>query len=141
MAGLSGVLFAHFMGTVSIGTFFLNQTFLIVAMLVIGGMQSLAGTVLGVSVITLVIDVFRRAEAGLDLGPLSFALPPGSQELILAAIMLLILMFRKGGIMGGRELSWPWPARGNDAGECHVSIEDDAEAEAGPIDRRSAARA
>ena len=142
VAGLSGVLFAHFMGTVSIGTFFLNQTFLVVAMLVIGGMHSLAGTVLGVSVISLVIDVFRRAEAGLDFGPLSFAIPPGSQELILAAVMLLILTFRKGGIMGGRELNWPWPARGNDVGERLSGERLDAlgdEAEA--IDRRNAARA
>ena len=109
VAGLGGVLFAHFTGTVSIGTFFLNQTFLIVAMLVIGGMQSLAGTVLGVAVISVVIDVFRRAEAGFQLGAMDVAFPPGSQELILAVIMLLILIFRKGGIMGGRELSLPWP--------------------------------
>ncbi|WP_245454855.1 branched-chain amino acid ABC transporter permease [Mesorhizobium sp. M3A.F.Ca.ET.080.04.2.1] len=111
VAGLAGVLYAHFMGTVSISNFFLNQTFLIVAMLVIGGMQSLAGAVVGVTVISVVTEVFRRAEAGFSLGSLDISIPPGSQELILAGIMLLILIFRKNGIMAGRELNWPWPVR------------------------------
>ncbi|EGL62099.1 putative branched-chain amino acid ABC transporter, permease protein [Agrobacterium sp. ATCC 31749] len=108
VAGLAGVLFAHFMGTVSIANFFLNHTFLIVAMLVIGGMQSLAGAVVGVTLISVVIEVFRRAEVGFLVGSTQVAIPAGSQELILASIMLLILMFRKAGIMGGKELRWPW---------------------------------
>ena len=142
VAGLSGVLFAHFTGTVSIGTFFLNQTFLIVAMLVIGGMHSLAGAVLGVTVISVVIEVFRRAEAGFEIGQLQLALPPGSQELILAGIMLLILMFRKGGIMGGRELSLRWPARRSDAqGRLSVNPGESQAHVAEPIDRPNSARA
>jgi branched-chain amino acid transport system permease protein len=107
-AGLAGVLYAHFMGTVSISTFFLDQTFLIVAMLVVGGMQSLAGAVVGVTFISVVIEVFRRAEAGFAVGGMDMSIPRGSQELILAAVMLLILIFRKSGIMGGREIAWPW---------------------------------
>ncbi|MEI5680765.1 branched-chain amino acid ABC transporter permease [Mesorhizobium sp. CCNWLW179-1] len=110
VAGLAGVLFAHFIGAVSINSFFLNHTFLIVAMLVVGGMRSLAGTVVGVVVLSVVIEVFRRAESGISLGSLHLAIPPGSQELILALSMLLILVFRKDGIMGGREIRWPWRA-------------------------------
>lgn len=108
IAGLAGVLFAHFTGAVSINSFFLNHTFLIVAMLVVGGMRSLAGTVIGVVVLSVLIEVFRRAENGISLGSLHFSIPPGSQELILALSMLLILVFRKDGIMGGHEIRWPW---------------------------------
>ncbi len=111
VAGLAGVLFAHFMGTVSIANFFLNHTFLIVAMLVIGGMQSLAGAVVGVTFISVVIELFRRAEVGFSVGSTQISIPAGSQELILAGIMLLILIFRKAGIMGGKELRWPWSVR------------------------------
>lgn len=106
VAGLGGVLLAHFMGTVSITSFYLSLTFLIVAMLVVGGMRSLAGAVVGVAVISLVIDLLRAAEAGFSVGSLELSLPAGTQELILAVIMLLILIFRKDGIMGGRELQW-----------------------------------
>jgi len=121
IAGLAGVLFAHFMGTVSISTFFLNLTFLIVAMLVVGGMRSLAGAVVGVTVISVVIELFRRAEAGFSIGSLDLSIPPGSQELILAVIMLLILIFRKGGIMGGREFRWPWSTQDDGAGNAKTA--------------------
>lgn len=107
VAGLGGVLLAHFMGTVSITSFFLNLTFLVLAMLVVGGMRSLAGAVVGVVVISLVINVFRYAEAGFSIGTIELALPAGTQELVLAAMMLLILVFRKDGLMGAHELSWP----------------------------------
>ncbi|KQT62932.1 MULTISPECIES: branched-chain amino acid ABC transporter permease [unclassified Aureimonas] len=107
VAGFAGVLFAHFTGTVSIGSFFLSHTFLIVAMIVVGGMRSLAGTVVGVTLLSFVIDIFRRAEAGFSLGSFDVAIPPGSQEMILALSMLLILVFRKDGIMGGKEIQWP----------------------------------
>lgn len=107
VAGLAGVLFAHFTGTVSISSFFLSHTFLIVAMIVVGGVRSLAGTVVGVTVISIIIEVFRTLESGVSIGSSAFAIPPGSQELILALSMLLILIFRKDGLMGGREITWP----------------------------------
>jgi branched-chain amino acid transport system permease protein len=102
--GLGGVLTAHFLGTVTINAFFLNLTFLTLAMLVVGGMGSLAGAVIGVVVVTTIVDVFRRLETGIDIGGEEWALPAGSQELILATIMLFILVFRKNGLMAGREI-------------------------------------
>ncbi|KQU94670.1 branched-chain amino acid ABC transporter permease [Ensifer sp. Root31] len=105
--GLGGVLQAHYLGTVSINTFFLNLTFIGLAMLVVGGMRSLAGAVVGVVVVTAIVDIFRRIEAGVSIGSYEWSLPAGAQELVLAAIMLLILIFRKDGIMGGREFDLP----------------------------------
>lgn len=105
--GLGGVLQAHYLGTVSINTFFLNLTFLTLAMLVVGGMRSLAGAVVGVVVVTGIVDIFRRIEAGVTIGSTQWSLPAGTQELVLAAVMLLILIFRKDGIMGGREIALP----------------------------------
>ncbi len=111
VVGAAGVLFAHFTGTVSLSSYFLSHTFLIVAMIVVGGMRSLAGTVVGVTVLSIVIEIFRRAEAGFEIGASEWSIPPGSQEMVLAICMLLILIFRKDGIMGGREFEWPWRAR------------------------------
>lgn len=106
--GLAGVLYAHFLGTISVDTFFLNMTFISLAMLVVGGMHSLAGAVVGVVVISGVVDGFRRLEAGVTMGDMTLALPAGTQELILALVMLLVLAFRREGLMGDRELRWPW---------------------------------
>jgi branched-chain amino acid transport system permease protein len=127
IASCAGVLFAHFTGTVSISSFFLSHTFLIVAMIVVGGMRSLAGTVVGVTVLSIVIEIFRRVEAGISVGSLELAIPPGSQEMILALSMLVILVFRKDGIMAGREITFPlWrrnePTSAAGAGEAPSSL-------------------
>ncbi|MFD2251387.1 branched-chain amino acid transport system permease protein [Pseudochelatococcus lubricantis] len=107
LMGLGGVLTAHFLGTVSINSFFLKLTFIALAMLVVGGMGSLAGAVAGVVVTSVVIDVFRRLESGFSIAGANWSLPAGTQELVLAGVMLLILIYRKDGLMGGREFHWP----------------------------------
>ncbi|MDZ7811355.1 MAG: hypothetical protein U5L11_16585 [Arhodomonas sp.] len=88
-----------------VDTFFLKMTFLTLAMLVVGGMGSLAGAVVGVLVVHTIVDVFRRVEGGVSIGGMEVSLPAGTQELILAAIMLLILVFRKEGLMGWQRKS------------------------------------
>ncbi|WP_272008775.1 branched-chain amino acid ABC transporter permease [Roseovarius sp. ZX-A-9] len=110
--GLAGVLTAHFLGTVSINSYFLNLTFLALAMLVVGGMKSLSGAVVGVVVVSTIVDMFRRLEAGVSLGDTTLSLPAGTQELVLAGVMIVILMFRKDGLMGGKEFCLPkrWAA-------------------------------
>jgi len=111
LVGLGGVLQAHYLGTVSINNFFLSFTFLALAMLIVGGMGSLAGAVVGVVVITAMVDIFRRLEGGISIGGQQWSLPAGTQELIIAAFMLLILIFRKDGIMAGREIALPEQAQ------------------------------
>ena len=48
-------------------------TFSLVSMLVIGGMQSLTGAVIGVVVVSLASEVLRNLERGFDLGVVSRA--------------------------------------------------------------------
>jgi branched-chain amino acid transport system permease protein len=104
--GIGGVLYGHFLGVISIDVFFLDTTFLTLAMLVVGGMRSLAGAVVGVLVLSAVVEVLRRLETGIDIGGLAVSVPSGSQEIVLAVAMLLIFLFRPRGIMAGRELQW-----------------------------------
>lgn len=115
--GLAGVLHAHFLGTISIDTFFLGLTFITLAMLVVGGMKSLSGAVLGVVVISFVTDILRRMETGMSFGGGEIALPAGTQEVVLAAVMLLVLIFRRDGLTKGRELTWPFSRLGAGSGE------------------------
>ncbi len=104
--GIGGVLYGHFLGVISIDVFFLDTTFLTLAMLVVGGMRSLAGAVMGVLVISAVIEALRRLETGIDIGGFVMSVPSGTQEIVLALAMLLIFLFRPRGIMAGRELRW-----------------------------------
>lgn len=121
VVGLGGVLMVHFQGTISVNAFYLNLTFITLAMLVVGGMRSLAGAVVGVVVLTSVADVFRRLEAGVDLAGTRLSTPIGTQEMFLAALMLLILIFRKDGLMGRREPRLPrfWRGPRAERGAAH----------------------
>jgi branched-chain amino acid transport system permease protein len=107
LSGISGVLLAHFLGTVRVETFYLDLTFLIIAMLVIGGMRSLSGAVAGAIVITLLTELLRQAEIGVSIGGTVIAAPGGLGDAVLALIMLLIILFRPRGLAGGREIEWP----------------------------------
>lgn len=108
LSGIAGVLLAHFLGTVRVETFYLDLTFLVVAMLVIGGMRSLAGAVAGAIVIATLTELLRQVEIGFSIGGVTIAAPPGLGDAILALIMLLIILFRPKGIAGGKEITWPF---------------------------------
>lgn len=103
LSGLGGVLFAHFLGTLSPNTFYLDTTFLTLAMWVVGGFRSLSGAVVGVLILKGVAESFRVWEDGVTLWGSQFTARPGVQEVALALILLAILMFRPDGIFGNTE--------------------------------------
>ena len=107
VAGVGGALYAQFVGSFTPDAFYLNVTFLVLAMLVIGGLTSLSGAVVGTIVLTSVSEVLRRLEDGFSLASLHVGERPGLRDLGLAAIMVAVLLLRPQGITGGRELRWP----------------------------------
>ena len=109
--GVGGALYAHFLGGVSVNLFYLDMTFLTLAMLVVGGINSLSGAVVGVVVISTVTEVLRRFERGININGVTLHIPEGSQELSLALLMLVVLIFRQQGITGNHEVTYPWPFR------------------------------
>jgi len=111
LSGIAGVLLAHFLGIVRVENFYLDLTFLIVAMLIIGGRGSLTGAVAGAVVIAVLTELLRQIEIGFQVGTATIAAPPGLGDVILALIMLLIILFRPNGLAGGREIGWPFAKR------------------------------
>lgn len=105
--GLGGALFAHSIGVVTPDTFYLGLTFTTLSMLVVGGMSSLSGAVLGVLILSMLIQALRWLEAGVSIGASTLALPNGVQEIALGIVMIVILAFRPVGIVGNSELTWP----------------------------------
>ena len=102
--GMAGGLFGHFLGMLTVDSFYLGMTFITLSMLVVGGMQSLTGAVVGVVMLSIVIDVLRRLESGVG----SFSLPSSSAEVGVGLILLIILIFRRTGITGNAEIYWPF---------------------------------
>jgi branched-chain amino acid transport system permease protein len=100
-----GVLFAHFLGTMTANTFFLDLTFITLTMLVVGGMHSLTGACAGVAVVSIVAEAFRAAERGINVGGHVIEAPSGLQEIALSVILLAILILRPNGLAGDQEIS------------------------------------
>ncbi len=105
VCGVAGVLYAHFLGIVTPDAFFLGTTFIALAMLVVGGMYSLSGAVIGVVLISTIIQLLRWLERGVPLGDMTLAIPSGSQEIAIGLVMIVILVLRPAGLMGSRELT------------------------------------
>lgn len=108
LSGLAGGLLVHLVGSITTNQVFLDLTFITLAMLVIGGIGSLWGAVIGAMFIATLNTVLFEAENGLEFGPLVVDLPIGSRLIGLAVVMLLVLLFRSEGITAGRELTWPF---------------------------------
>jgi branched-chain amino acid transport system permease protein len=104
-AGVGGSLYGHYLGSFSPASFYMAYTFSLISMLVIGGMQSLTGAVVGVIAVTLASEVLRNLERGIDFG--AFVLPPlyGASQIVLGVIFILVMIFRPSGIVGDRELT------------------------------------
>jgi len=105
--GVAGALFAYLSMVVVANQFYLQLTFLTIAMLVIGGMRSLTGAFVGVAFVSILAEILRQTERGVDIGIISFSGRPGLQEVGLATAMLLALIFRPQGLTGGREIRLP----------------------------------
>ncbi len=110
--GIGGVLHAHFVGSIAVKNFWLTTTFVLLAMLIVGGQRSLTGAVVGVAVVSTIVELLRQLESGVALGGLELSAPRGAQELGIAVVMLLILAFRPAGLTGGREIPWPFGRHG-----------------------------
>ena len=73
-------------------------------MLVVGGMTSVTGAVVGCYFVTVIYEAFRRWEVnGLaDVRP-----PSGTANFVLAVVLVLTLVLRPNGITAGSEIPWP----------------------------------
>jgi branched-chain amino acid transport system permease protein len=105
VVGAGGGLFAQFLGILTVDAFYLNMTFTLLAMLVVGGVGSLAGATVGVVSVTVMIEAMRFLERGIVFDGEKLQIPAGSQELGLGVLMALVLIFRPTGLTHSRELT------------------------------------
>lgn len=104
LTGVAGSLLAHQIGTVAPSTFYFQTTFTVIIMVVLGGMGSISGAVIGAIIMTLTPELLRPIEGGFSLGPLQFGALYGISNIILAIAFILIMIFRPQGLLGEKEL-------------------------------------
>jgi branched-chain amino acid transport system permease protein len=100
-AGVAGGLFAHFLSYLNPNSFTFIKSIEVIAMVVLGGMGSISGSVLAAIILTLLPEVLR---------------PVKQYRMVLYSLMLITLMItRPQGLLGTRELSLRWLRRARPA--------------------------
>jgi len=94
--------------TIDPNMFSFMQTFNILMIIVLGGLGSLTGTVIGGVVVTVMMEVLRVVDSPIDLG--FFVIPgvAGMRMVIFSLLLLLVILFYQRGFMGTREFNWSW---------------------------------
>ncbi|HSS80585.1 MAG TPA: hypothetical protein VLK24_05250, partial [Gaiellaceae bacterium] len=95
------------LGSITTEQVYLELAFLTLAMLVIGGLTSLWGAVVGALAVSGLDSFLSQAEQGVHLLGHKLDLPSGSRLVFLAAIMALVLILKPAGLTGGREFRLP----------------------------------
>ena len=108
LTGVGGSLLAHQIGTVAPNAYYFTTTFNIIIMVVIGGLGSISGAVLGAILMTLAPEYLRDLETNVSIGPLHYSEAFGLSQIILAVMFILVMILRPNGLMGGREIDLAW---------------------------------
>jgi branched-chain amino acid transport system permease protein len=91
--GLGGALFAILLGRIAPESFSLNQLLLGFAMVMVGGMGTVAGPVIGAIVLTAAPEFLRNI--------------PGAEEVLYSFLLIGLLLFMPRGLFGGLCLLFP----------------------------------
>ncbi len=101
-AGVAGVLFAHYNKFLHTNDFQFIKSFEIIIMIVIGGMGSMTGAILGAIIVTLLPEVLRYLP-DIQLGSLTVKFAD-LRLVIFALILILTMILRPQGILGTMEI-------------------------------------
>jgi len=94
---VAGSLYAHFITSFSPTVFYFDLTFRVITMLIVGGLGSVSGSVLGTVLVIALAEALRRLE--------DVALLYGMSQMTLAVIFIVIIIYRPDGLLGRQEIS------------------------------------
>lgn len=86
LSALAGALFAVLVGRITPESFSLNQLLIQFAIVMIGGLGSVAGAVLGAAILTAAPEILRNF--------------PGMEEIVFSLVLIIVLLFLPRGLYG-----------------------------------------
>ncbi len=105
-AGVAGGLFACLLTTIDPKAFMFIMTYNILIVLVLGGLGSITGTVIAAFLYNFLLEYLRPIEAGFQIGPIVFPAIPGLRMVTFSVVLLVLIIYKQSGLMGGFEFSW-----------------------------------
>ncbi len=104
---VAGALYVYFVGSISPQFFYVPLMFTLLTMLVIGGMLSMTGAVVGTISVEVLQHVLGPLDSGGSVVGIHWTGHPGSRFVVLGLAMLIVLIRRPGGIVNGFEVRLP----------------------------------
>jgi branched-chain amino acid transport system permease protein len=95
-AGIAGSYYAHFVKYISPDSFYIYESFILLAMLAFGGQGNLIGPVVGAAMLMIIPEIFRFLQE--------------YRMLVYGSILVVMMLVRRQGLLGGRNYSLrlPW---------------------------------
>ncbi len=105
-AGIGGALLGSHLSTIDPRMFNFLLTFNVLMFVVAGGLGSLTGSLLGAGIITVLLEWLRAIEEPMSFLGLEIPGIPGMRMVVFSVVLLLIILYRREGIMGSREITF-----------------------------------
>ena len=90
-AGIAGSYYAHFVKYISPDSFYIYESFILLAMLAFGGQGNLIGPVVGAAVLIVIPEVFRFLQE--------------YRMLVYGSVLIVMMLVRRQGLLGGKHYS------------------------------------
>ena len=94
-AGIGGGLLGSQLGTIDPTLFKFTLTFNILLIVVLGGMGSIAGSVVSAVVVTVSMEALRFLDSSMDLGFMVIPGIPGMRMVVFSLILMVVVIFKK----------------------------------------------
>lgn len=104
--GVGGGLFAALISTIDPNVFTFLLSYQVVTVVVLGGVGSITGNVIGAAMYVTLFELLRPIDAPMDLGFITIPGQPGLRMVVFSIIFLIVILFYRRGIMGTSEFSW-----------------------------------
>ena len=106
-AGIGGGLYATLLGTVDPKNFLFTLTYNFLLIIVLGGMGSITGSMLGSIIVTAGLEYLRIFDEPWEImGTVIPLFRPGFRMVIFSLLLLICVLFWRKGIMGTEEFTW-----------------------------------
>ena len=105
-AGVAGGLFACLLTTIDPKAFMFIMTFNILIVVVLGGLGSITGTVIAAFLFNIFLEYLRPIESGFNIGSIVIPKIPGLRMVAFSVLLLIVILYKQNGLMGGIEFSW-----------------------------------
>ncbi len=103
--GVGGGLLAILLTTISPDLFTFFLTFQLLIIIVLGGLGSMTGAVIGSIIVVGGMEWLRFLDAPLNLFGVELGSHPGLRMVVFSMLLVIIMLFAREGLMGKRELS------------------------------------